>query len=82
GEVSAFVTLDDLHLRLPSQGKLSARYEGREADFSLSPYLQDGIKQNITARLSDQEKRLTRLGVRVNQIVVADDLLWQLQKGV
>lgn len=82
GEVSAFVMLDDLYLRLPSQGKLSARYEGREADFSLSPYLQDGIKQNITARLSDQEKRLTRLGVRVNQIVVADDLLWQLQKGV
>ncbi|EKS6648775.1 TPA: DUF58 domain-containing protein [Enterobacter hormaechei subsp. hoffmannii] len=82
GEVSAFVMLDDLHLRLPSRGRLAARYEGHEADFSLSPHLQDGIKQNITKRLSDQETRLTQLGVRVNQIVVAGDLLRQLQKGV
>lgn len=82
GEVSAFVMLDDLHLRLPVHGRLAARYEGQEAAFSLSPALQDGIKQSITARLSAQASRLTRLGVQVKQIVVAGDLLRQLQKGV
>lgn len=82
GEVSAFVMLDDLHLRLPAHGRLAARYEGQEAAFSLSPELQDGIKQSITARLSAQASRLTRLGVQVKQIVVAGDLLRQLQKGV
>ncbi|HDG1669832.1 TPA: DUF58 domain-containing protein [Kluyvera ascorbata] len=82
GEVSAFVMLDDLHLRLPAQGRLAARYEGRETVFSLSPDLQDSIRQSITARLSAQETRLTRLGIRVNQIVVAGDLLRQLQQGV
>lgn len=82
GEVSAFVMLDDLHLRLPSHGRLAARYEGHETDFSLSPALRDGIKQSITARLARQEARLSRPGVRVNHIVVADDLLSQLQKGV
>ncbi|HAV1831650.1 TPA: DUF58 domain-containing protein [Enterobacter hormaechei subsp. steigerwaltii] len=81
-EVSAFVMLDDLHLRLPAHGRLAARYEGQETAFSLSPTLRDGIKQSITARLSAQASRLTRLGIRVNQIVVAGDLLRQLQKGV
>ncbi|SXD40466.1 Uncharacterized conserved protein (some members contain a von Willebrand factor type A (vWA) domain) [Klebsiella quasipneumoniae] len=82
GEVSAFVILDDLHLRLPSHGRLAARYEGQEAASSLSPALQDGIKQSITARLSAQASRLTRLGVQVKQIVVAGDLVRQLQKEV
>ena len=82
GEVSAFVMLDDLHLRLPTHGRLAARYEGQETTFSLTPALQDEIKQSVTSRLSSQETRLTRLGIRVNQIVVAGDLLRQLQQGV
>lgn len=81
-EISAFVALDDLHLRLPSHGDLAARYQGHDAAFSLSPHLQDAIQQSITSRLARLENRLTRLGVRVNQIVVAQDLIKQLQKGV
>lgn len=81
-EISAFVTLDDLHLRLPSHGDLAARYQGHDAAFSFSPHLQDAIQQSITSRLARLENRLTRLGVRVNQIVVAQDLIKQLQKGV
>ena len=81
-EISAFVLLDDLHLRLPASGDLAASYQGHEAAFSLSPRLKEEIQESITARLSAQEKRLTRIGIRVNQIVVAQDLIKQLQKGV
>lgn len=81
-EISAFVTLDDLHHRLPSHGDLAASYQGRDTAFSLSPPLKEAIEQSITARLARLEKRLTRLGVRVNQIVVAEDFIKQLQKGV
>ncbi|MNC68991.1 hypothetical protein D3C75_1196400 [compost metagenome] len=81
-EISAFVTLDNLHLTLPAQGNLAASYQGHEAAFSLSPRLKDEIQQSVTARLSGLQNRLTRLGIRVNQIVVTDDLLKQLQKGV
>lgn len=81
-EISAFVTLDDLHLRLPAQGDLAASYQGRDAAFSLSPQLKEAIQQSVTARLTRLENRLTRLGIRVNQIVVTQDLIKQLQKGV
>ncbi len=81
-EISAFVILDDLHLKLPTQGDLAASYQGREAAFSLSASLKDEIAQSTTSRLSGLQNRLTRLGIRVNQIVVAQDLLKQLQKGV
>lgn len=81
-EISAFVILDDLHLKLPEQGDLAASYQGREAAFSLSASLKDEIAQSTTSRLSGLQNRLTRLGIRVNQIVVAQDLLKQLQKGV
>ena len=81
-EISAFITLDDLHLSLPEQGHLAASYQGREAAFSLSPGLKNDIQQSITARLARLQNRLTRLGIRVNQIVVAQDLIKQLQKGV
>ncbi|CAM3740942.1 DUF58 domain-containing protein [Rahnella victoriana] len=81
-EVSAFVILDDLHLRLPASGNLAANYRGHEAAFSLSGVLRDEIQNSITARLSAQEKKLTRLGIRVNQIVVTQDLLRQLQRGL
>ncbi|MEB6377860.1 DUF58 domain-containing protein [Leclercia adecarboxylata] len=81
-EISAFVTQDDLHLRLPPHGDLAARYQGREAAFSLSPRLKDDIEKSVTSRLARLENRLVRLGVRVNQIVVSQDLIKQLQKGV
>ena len=81
-EISAIVTLDDLHLRLPTHGDLAARYQGHDAAFSLSPQLKEEIQQSITSRLARLENRLTRLGVRVNQIVVTQDLIKQLQKGV
>ncbi|HEI8865434.1 TPA: DUF58 domain-containing protein [Serratia odorifera] len=81
-DISAFVILDDLHLTLPKQGSLSASYQGRHATVSLTPTLTDQVRQHITARLAEQKNRLTRIGVRVNQIVVAQDLVKQLQKGV
>lgn len=81
-EVSAFVILDDLHLTLPAHGHLAASYQGRETSFSLSPALKNDIQRSITARLALQKDRLTRLGLRVNQIVVAQDLIRQLQKGL
>lgn len=81
-EISALITLDDLHLRLPAHGDLAASYQGRDAAFSLSPQLKDDIQQSVTSRLARLENRLTRLGVRVNQIVVTQDLIKQLQKGV
>lgn len=81
-EISAFVTLDDLHLRLPAQGQLAAWYQHQQTTFSLSPALRNRIQDSVTARLASQENRLNRLGIRVNQIVVGEDLLSQLQKGL
>lgn len=81
-EVSAFVVLDDLHRRLPSSGALAATYQGHEAAFTLSSGLKDDIEQSITARLARQQSRLTRLGIRVNHLVVTQDLVKQLQKGL
>jgi uncharacterized protein (DUF58 family) len=80
-EISAFVTLDDLHLRLPAQGQLAAWYQDRQTTLSLSPALRSQIQDSVTTRLANQKNRLTRLGIKVNQIVVGDDLLPQLQKG-
>lgn len=81
-EISAFVTLDDLHLRLPNSGKISAVYQGHEAAFSLFSAIKEKIEHSVTARLSRLENRLARIGVKVNQIVVSDDLVKQLQKGI
>ncbi len=36
-EISAFVTLDDLHLSLPAQGQLAAWYQDRQTTLSLRP---------------------------------------------
>ncbi len=80
-EISAFVTLDDLHLRLPAQGQLAAWYQDRQTTLSLSPALRSQIQDSVTTRLANQKNRLTRLGIKVNEIVVGDDLLPQLQKG-
>lgn len=81
-EVSAFVVLDDLHLRLPASGNIAATYQGRDAAFTLSSALKTEIQQSITARLARQQSRLTRLGLRVNHLVVTQDLIKQLQKGL
>ncbi|MGR7122136.1 DUF58 domain-containing protein [Klebsiella aerogenes] len=81
-EVSAFVLMDDLHLHLPTSGSLAASYQGNEAVFTLSPGVITGIEQSITARLVHQQSRLTRLGIKVNHLVVTRDLIKQLQKGI
>ncbi|ROS11111.1 uncharacterized protein DUF58 [Raoultella sp. BIGb0399] len=81
-EVSAFVILDDLHLHLPASGSLAASYQGNEAAFTLSPGMKADIEQSITARLARQQSRLTRLGIKVNHLVVTQDLIKQLQKGI
>ncbi|WP_234262482.1 DUF58 domain-containing protein [Klebsiella aerogenes] len=81
-EVSAFVVLDDLHLRLPVSGSLAASYQGYEATFTLSSGMKADIEQSTTARLARQQSRLTRLGIRVNHLVVTQDLIKQLQKGI
>lgn len=82
GEISAFVVLDDLHLRLPASGSLSATYQGHKASFTLSSHLKEDIEHAIAARLAVQQNRLSYLGIRVNHLVVTQDLLQQLQKGV
>jgi uncharacterized protein (DUF58 family) len=81
-EVSAFVVLDDLHKRLPASGALAATWQGHEAAFTLTSGLKADIEQSTTARLARQQSRLTRLGIRVNHLVVTQDLIKQLQKGI
>ncbi|HAT1622025.1 TPA: DUF58 domain-containing protein [Raoultella planticola] len=81
-EVSAFVVLDDLHLRLPATGALAATWQGHQVAFTLSGGLKAEIAQSITARLAQQQSRLMRLGLRVNHLVVTQDLIKQLQKGL
>lgn len=80
-ELNAFVVYDDLHLRLPAQGTLSARYQGLDACVVLSSAMQHDIRQSITQRLAEQDLRLARLGARVHHIVTSQDLVRQLQKG-
>ncbi|UBO75090.1 DUF58 domain-containing protein [Aeromonas rivuli] len=80
-EVNAFVVYDDLHLRLPTQGTVGARYQGLDATVSLSTSMTQEIQRAITQRLADQEQRLSRLGARVHHIVTSQDLVRQLQKG-
>lgn len=81
-DISAFVVLDDLHLRLPTTGLLSATYQGHNTAFSLSTQLKDDIEYTVTARLTLQQNRLAYLGCRVNHLVVSQDLIHQLQKGI
>lgn len=81
-EISAFVILDDLHLRIPQSGNIAANYRGHEAAFTLTPALKEKISQTLATRLARQEQRLTRIGVKVNHIVVSEDLVKQLQKGI
>lgn len=80
-EITAFVMLDDLHLRLPDSGKLAARYQDQHVAFALTPGLRDQIKNSVSARLAQQQNRLSRLGVEVRHIVVGNPLLAQLLRG-
>ncbi len=80
-EITAFVVLDDLHLRLPARGNLAARYQHQHVSFALSPALREQIKQSVSARLSHQQNRLSRLGVDVRHIVVGEPLMAQLHRG-
>lgn len=80
--VSAFVVQDDLHLRLPSSGTLAAIRQGHEATIALSSDLQERIKHSITTRLARQQRHLTHLGICVNHVVVTQDVVKQLQKGL
>lgn len=79
-EITAYVTLDDLHQRLPAQGQLAAEYREHHTTLSLNNTLRQRISQSVAARLATQKQRLARMGIRVNQIVVSDDLITQLQK--
>ncbi|HAT1648192.1 TPA: DUF58 domain-containing protein [Raoultella planticola] len=81
-EISAFIFFDDLHLRLPVSGFLSATYRGQDAAFSLTPPLKEDIERTISARLAFQQNRLANLNIQVNHVVVTRDLIRQLQKGI
>lgn len=79
-EITAYVTLDDLHLRLPAHGNLAAHYAGTEVAFSLTPMLSTAIQEQVTARLAEQKRRLEHIGIQVQNIVVGQPLLPQLQR--
>lgn len=80
-DITAFVLLDDLHLRLPHQGYLAAHYQHQHVTLPLSPALRQQISERVTARLAQQQTRLLRLGIRVQHIVVSEPLLRQLTQG-
>lgn len=80
-EISAFVVLDDVHLRLPASGELAASYQQQRVALSLSPQLQRQIADVTSGRLARQEKRLLSLGIEVRQINVGEPILHQLQTG-
>ncbi|PWW07770.1 DUF58 domain-containing protein [Mangrovibacter plantisponsor] len=82
GSISAFIMLDDLHLRLPASGELGAYYQQVRTTVSLTPSLQQRIREQTCARLATLENRLARTGCRVNQLVVSEPLLPQLRPGV
>ncbi|WP_428944165.1 DUF58 domain-containing protein [Pantoea sp. FN060301] len=79
-DITAFVTLDDLHRRLPAHGQLAAFYDKVQTAFALSPSLRDGIQESVTDRLARQQRRLQRVGVTVKNIVTGEALLPQLQR--
>jgi uncharacterized protein (DUF58 family) len=79
-DITAFVTLDDLHRRLPAQGQLSAYYQQVSSVVPLSATLSERINQRVTERLSQQQRRLQRVGVMVKTIVSGLPVLPQLQQ--
>lgn len=79
-EITAFVTLDDLHRRLPARGQLGAYYHDVNTTISLSTPLGERINHSVTERLSQQQRRLQRVGVKVKTIVTGQAVLTQLQQ--
>lgn len=79
-EITAFVTLDDLHRRLPASGHLAAFYNKVHTEFPLSASLREEIRESVTDRLAAQQRRLQRLGITVKNIVTGESLLPQLQQ--
>ncbi|WP_434641902.1 DUF58 domain-containing protein [Klebsiella sp. I138] len=77
-EVSAFIVLDEVSQRLPSSGTLTAIYQGNETTFTLSGSLKKAITQRVSAHLTHRERWLTGLGIQVNHLSVAQDLVSQL----
>ncbi|MFT4270298.1 MAG: DUF58 domain-containing protein [Pantoea sp.] len=79
-EMTAWVTLDDLHLHLPASGNLTAHYASDEVAFALTPALRTALQDKVSARLATQKQRLQRPGIAVRNIVVGQPLLPQLQQ--
>lgn len=79
-DITAFVTLDDLHRRLPSHGELAAYYHEVSTTLTLTSHLSDRIQHSVTGRLSQQQRRLQRAGIAVKTIVTGEAVLPQLQQ--
>ncbi|MHA6313718.1 DUF58 domain-containing protein [Pantoea sp. S-LA4] len=79
-DITAFVTLDDLHRRLPPRGQLAAYYHDVSTALTLTPHLSRRIQQSVTGRLSQQQRRLQRVGITVKTIVTGEAVLPQLQQ--
>ncbi|WP_416414538.1 DUF58 domain-containing protein [Pantoea sp. App145] len=79
-EITAYVTLDDLHRRLPPRGQLAAYYQDVSTTLNLTSQLSDRVHQSVTERLSQQQRRLQRLGVTVKTVVTGEVILPQLQQ--
>ncbi|ORM72135.1 DUF58 domain-containing protein [Pantoea rwandensis] len=79
-DITAYVTLDDLHQRLPRRGQLAAYYQNVSSTLSLSASLSQNIQQSVTERLSQQQRRLQRVGVTVKTVITGEAVLPQLQQ--
>lgn len=79
-EITAYVTLDDLHRRLPPRGQLAAYYQDVSTTLNLTSQLSDRVQQSVTERLSQQQRRLQRLGITVKTVVTGEAILPQLQQ--
>ncbi|ECW8874978.1 DUF58 domain-containing protein [Salmonella enterica] len=79
-DITAFVTLDDLHRRLPPRGELAAYYHEVSTALTLTSHLSDRVQQSVTERLSQQQRRLQRVGITVKTIVSGEAVLPQLQQ--
>lgn len=79
--ISAFITTDDLHLRLPDRGLFPVHYQGHRARIALNPRLRQQIRQTLTEHNEALRQGLERLGIEVHPLVMRLDLLEQLQQG-
>lgn len=79
-EITAYVTLDDLHRRLPPRGQLAAYYHDLSTALNLTSHLSGRIQQSVTERLSQQQRRLQRMGITVKTVVTGEEILPQLKQ--